>query len=75
MKAIEHLAQLLVDLEVETSCDDLTDYEESNKVCTKICTLTCRHRHHPSKKCWLRWAENMERQDQKKEKEKFYKSL
>ena len=64
MKAIEHLAQLLADLETEVCCDDLTDYEFGEGVCTKICSETCRHRSMPDKECWLRWAARMEEQDQ-----------
>lgn len=64
MKAIEHLAQLLADLETAVCCDDLTDYEFAEGVCTKICSEICRHKNIPDKECWLRWATNMEMQDE-----------
>lgn len=58
MTAIEHLAQLLADLEIEVCCDDLEDFAAGN-----ACKSTCGKRQTPDVDCWLRWAASMEKQD------------
>ena len=56
MKAIEHLAQVLENLELEIPCDYLTDLDD-------VCSKTCNSRTGGKKECWLRYAEAMEKQD------------
>ena len=56
MKAIEHLAQVLENLELEIPCDYLTDLDD-------VCCKTCNSHTGARKECWLRYAEAMEKQD------------
>lgn len=58
MTAIEHLAQLLADLEIEVCCDDLEDFAAGN-----ACKSTCGKRQTPDVECWLKWAASMEKAD------------
>ena len=58
MTAIEHLAQLLADMEIQVVCDDLEDFAAGiacRKTCTKLQT--------PDVGCWLKWAASMEKAD------------
>jgi len=55
MKAIEHLAQLLADMETEVACMDGVDDKITD--CQK-CKLTT-----PDRDCWLKWAKEREKED------------
>lgn len=58
MTAIEHLAQLLEDMEIQVVCDDLEDFAAGIS-----CRNTCTKLQTPDTQCWLKWAASMEKQD------------
>lgn len=58
MTAIEHLAHLLEDMEIQVVCDDLEDFA-AGIACRNTCTIL----QTPDVECWLKWAESMEKAD------------
>lgn len=58
MTAIEHLAQLLEDMEIQVVCDDLEDFAAGI-----ACRNTCTKLQTPDVECWLKRAASMEKAD------------